>query len=58
MPIKVQAAHIINNGWVFDTAYQLFKPFISDKMREKIFVHGTDLESLHKYIDPARLPAW
>lgn len=56
MPIRVSALHIINQGWIFDTVFQFFKPFLNDRMREKIFIHGSDLKSLHKYVEPSRLP--
>jgi len=56
MPVRVAALHIVNQGWLFDTVFSLFKPFLSDRMREKIFIHGTNLKSLHKHIDPERLP--
>ncbi|XP_063698368.1 alpha-tocopherol transfer protein-like [Culicoides brevitarsis] len=56
MPIRVNAIHFINQGWVFDTVWQLFKPFLNERMREKVFMHGSDLKSLHKHVDPSRLP--
>lgn len=56
MPVRVSALHIINQGWVFETAFALFKPFLNERMREKIIIHGSDYKSLHKHISPERLP--
>lgn len=56
MPHRTEKIHIINNGWVFDTVFQMFKPFINESMRSKIFFHGSDLTSLHKHIHPDHLP--
>ncbi|KAJ8950104.1 hypothetical protein NQ318_017829, partial [Aromia moschata] len=55
-PMKVHALHIVNESWIFDMVYGLFKPFLDDRMKEKIFFHGDDMESLHQHIDPKHLP--
>lgn len=36
--------------------YKLFTPFLSDSIKKRIFFHGSDLDSLHKQIDPQSLP--
>ncbi|XP_058452423.1 clavesin-1 isoform X2 [Malaya genurostris] len=56
MPVRTTAIHIVNQGWVFDTVFQMFKPLLNDRMRERLYFHGTDRASLHKYIDPEYLP--
>ena len=56
MPLRTEEIHIINQSWSFDIIYQLFRPFLNEKMRSKIFIHGNDLSSFHKYIDPGHLP--
>lgn len=32
--------------------FALFKPFLNEKLKNRIIFHGTDQESLHKYISP------
>lgn len=54
-PLKVHALHIVFESWVFDIMYNIFKPLLNERMREKIFFHGNDLESLHNHIDPKYL---
>nr|XP_019554552.2 alpha-tocopherol transfer protein-like isoform X1 [Aedes albopictus] len=56
MPVRTTAIHIVNQGWVFDTVFQMFKPLLNDRMRERLFFHGTDRASLHKHIDAEFLP--
>lgn len=56
MPFRIEAVHIINQGWAFDMFFKIFKPFLNKKMRSRIFFHGTDMESLHKHIDKTHLP--
>lgn len=57
MPVRTTAIHIVNNNWAFDMAYQMFKPFLNDRMRERIFIHGSDMSSLHKHINRENLPS-
>lgn len=55
MPIRTSAIHVVNTNWCFKMAFNLFKPFLSATMRERLFIHS-DLPSLHKHILPAHLP--
>lgn len=56
MPHRTEEIHIINNGWAFDVVFQIFKPFLNERMRSRIFVHGSDLKSFHKHIHAEHLP--
>lgn len=55
-PIRTHAIHIVNESWGFDIIFAIFKPFLDNRMKEKIYFHGHDLESLHSHIDPKFLP--
>ncbi|XP_022908326.1 alpha-tocopherol transfer protein-like isoform X2 [Onthophagus taurus] len=55
-PMKIKAIHIVNQPWIFDVAFNIMKPFLNDRMKERIYVHGNDMESLHKHIEPKFLP--
>ncbi|XP_044266469.1 clavesin-2-like [Tribolium madens] len=55
-PMRIHALHIVNQSYVFDVMYNIFKPFLNEAMKERIFFHGDNLESLHKHIDPKYLP--
>lgn len=55
-PANTYAIHIVNNSWIFDKIYNIFKPLLDNVMRSKIYFHGTDFTSLHKHINPDHLP--
>ncbi|XP_046866761.1 alpha-tocopherol transfer protein isoform X1 [Drosophila willistoni] len=56
MPIRTSALHIVNQNWVFNTAFRIFKPFLNAAMKERLYIHGSDMSSLHKHINPEHLP--
>ncbi|XP_044583551.1 alpha-tocopherol transfer protein isoform X1 [Cotesia glomerata] len=55
-PMKTYAIHILHQSWVFDMIYAMFKPLINKDMKERVFFHGDNMESLHKHIAPTHLP--
>ncbi|XP_046620963.1 alpha-tocopherol transfer protein-like isoform X2 [Neodiprion virginianus] len=55
-PIKSHAIHILHQSWVFDAIFAVFKPLLDARMRDKIFFHGSDMESLHRHVVPTSLP--
>ncbi|XP_037024683.1 clavesin-1-like isoform X2 [Bradysia coprophila] len=57
MPIRTDTIHIVNQGWAFDMVFKMFKPFLNEKMRSRIFFHGTNMASLHNHIDKKHLPS-
>lgn len=56
MPARMNTCHIINYSWILNTFFYLFKKFIPQQAWDKIFFHGSDLNSLHQHIDPECLP--
>lgn len=55
-PMKIEAVHVVFQPWIFDIVYKMFQPFLTGPMKNRIFLHGEDMDSLHKYIDPKHLP--
>ncbi|XP_054284146.1 alpha-tocopherol transfer protein-like [Macrosteles quadrilineatus] len=55
-PMKVHTIHIVNESWVFDMIFNMFKPFLGKRYRDIMFFHGSDRESLHQHIQPKYLP--
>ncbi|XP_026323993.1 alpha-tocopherol transfer protein-like [Hyposmocoma kahamanoa] len=55
-PMVTYAIHIINHSWIFDKIYSIFKPFLTTDMQSKIYFHGYDVTSLHRYVHPEHLP--
>lgn len=56
VPLRVKAIHIVNQPKIFNMVFALFKPFLKEKLRNRIYFHSTDRESLHKHIAPKCLP--
>ncbi|XP_049800545.1 clavesin-1 [Schistocerca nitens] len=56
VPIRVKGFHVVNQPYIFNMVFALFKPFLREKLRNRIVFHGTDRDSLHNYISPKVLP--
>lgn len=54
--MRVHAVHVINQPWIFEMIFNFFKPLMNEQMRERVFIHGDNMESLHQHIDPKYLP--
>lgn len=55
-PIKTYAIHILHQSWIFEAIYAVFKPLLNNRMKNRIFFHGDDMQSFHKHISPNYLP--
>jgi len=58
MPIRFKAAHVINEGTVYDVMMAIFKPFMKKKLLNRIHVHGSNYKAIHEFIDPCVLPPY
>ncbi|XP_076821292.1 alpha-tocopherol transfer protein-like [Clavelina lepadiformis] len=56
MPLRFKAVHILNEGKVYDIILALFKPFLKQKIIDRIHTHGSKINSLHEFVDQAVLP--
>ncbi|KAK9693888.1 CRAL/TRIO domain [Popillia japonica] len=56
IPCRVKNIHIINQPYIFNIVFALFKPFLREKLKKRIIFHGTDRKSLHSYLTPSCLP--
>ena len=54
-PLWFRAVHVINHPKVFHAAYQLIKPFLSQRVRESYIFHP-DVASLHEHLPQDILP--
>jgi hypothetical protein len=56
-PERLHRMIIINSPWYFPALYNMFKPFIDSRTREKIIILGTDYHSvLAEYADLSEIP--
>lgn len=55
VPVRLKAVHIINQPYIFNMLFALFKPFMREKLRARIHLHGSDMRSLRSHIDARAL---
>ncbi|XP_053998790.1 alpha-tocopherol transfer protein-like isoform X2 [Hylaeus anthracinus] len=56
VPLRVKNIHIVNQPYIFNMVFTLFKPFLREKLKNRIIFHGKDYKSLHEYLSPKCLP--
>lgn len=54
-PVKLKEVHVINVSPLVDTIVNFVKPFLKEKIRNRIYVHGS-LEKLYEYVPKEILP--
>ncbi|XP_070563617.1 alpha-tocopherol transfer protein-like isoform X2 [Ptychodera flava] len=57
MPIRFKAGHYIRQPDFFGTVFDLFKPFLTDKLAKRFHFHGKDYGTLHDYVPSSMLPS-
>ncbi|XP_076029003.1 alpha-tocopherol transfer protein-like isoform X3 [Oratosquilla oratoria] len=55
-PTRPKGINYINTPPGFETIFNLFKSFMKEKMKKRVHVHGSDLESLYKQVPRDILP--
>jgi hypothetical protein len=36
MPLRLKEVHIVNQPFMFNVVWQLFKPFVKDKLKKRV----------------------
>jgi len=57
-PIKYKGFHVMYDSFIFDPLLKVFKMFAPRKIRERIFLHGSNATSLQKSVPASALPDW
>lgn len=55
-PFRLKALHFVNQSKFFKIAFAVLKPFLKEKLRNRLYFHGKDMTSLHKHVSPDCLP--
>ncbi|KAL3280645.1 hypothetical protein HHI36_003881 [Cryptolaemus montrouzieri] len=55
-PLRFKGFHVVNEPFYFDAVMTVLKPFLKEKIRKRIYLHGNDLNSLHAFIPGEILP--
>ncbi|XP_014237787.1 clavesin-1 [Trichogramma pretiosum] len=56
MPLRLKEVHFVKEPFLFNMVWQMFKPFVREKLKKRMFFHGTKMSSLHKHMAPTHLP--
>lgn len=54
--MRLKALHIVRESKAMDVLYFILRPFVKQKLTERIHFHGTDFKNLHKDMPPTMLP--
>lgn len=55
LPTRLKGIHVVNQSFIFNMAFAIFKPFLEEKIRKRIHFHGTNWESLMTFINKEAL---
>ncbi|XP_059935482.1 alpha-tocopherol transfer protein-like isoform X2 [Mesoplodon densirostris] len=55
-PIRIKAVHVVNEPRIFKGIFAIIKPFLKEKIANRFFLHGSDLNSLHSNLPRNILP--
>ncbi|XP_023212473.1 alpha-tocopherol transfer protein-like [Centruroides sculpturatus] len=56
LPVSYKSIHFVNMNAYLLGIHAMFRPLIPKKIRQRVHVHGSNMEALHKEIDPKYLP--
>lgn len=56
IPMRFNGVVMMNEPWYVSTFISMIKPFMNQKLRDRIFLLGSDVDKLHAIVDPAELP--
>lgn len=56
MPLRMKEVHFVKQPFIFKLVWSLFKPFVREKLNKRMHFHGSDMNSLHKFLAPEILP--
>jgi len=56
MPMRVKAVNMVNEPTILDVLLAIVRPFMKEKIKKRLKVHGNIFDKLHEIIDPSVLP--
>jgi len=55
-PVRQKASHFVNMPSIALTVFNIFQSFANEKNKQRIYVHGSDMDALYKVIPRKLLP--
>lgn len=56
MPLRLKEVHFVKQPFLFNMVWTMFKPFVKEKLRKRMFFHGNNMSALHNYVAASHLP--
>ncbi|XP_069965217.1 alpha-tocopherol transfer protein-like [Bactrocera oleae] len=56
LPLRQSSVHFFNVPAGFEKPYNMIKPMLSSKQKDRIFIHGNNLETLYAHIPKKYMP--
>lgn len=56
LPGRIKELHYYNTGAVFESIFNMIRPMMSEKLRNRVHVHGQNLSTVYEKIDKCMLP--
>lgn len=55
-PVRIKGIHILDQPKIFTAIFAIISQFMKGKLRERVKLHGGNIEGLHEYISKECLP--
>ncbi|XP_026469370.1 alpha-tocopherol transfer protein-like [Ctenocephalides felis] len=55
VPLRLKGLHVINQPYLFNMLFAIFKPFLRQKLRKRIHFHGSDFTQLCEWLGEENL---
>ncbi|XP_022668303.1 alpha-tocopherol transfer protein-like isoform X2 [Varroa destructor] len=55
-PCRFKGFHVINQSSLWDYVWAVARPFLKEKIKKRVYLHGSNMASLHKHVCPSVLP--
>ncbi len=56
-PARFKGLHLVNQPWYISIVMTIVRPFMKQKLKDRVHLHGGDYASLHEHLNPEGLPA-
>lgn len=56
LPGRIKELHYYNTGPVFESIFNMIRPMMSEKLRNRVHVHGQNLSTVYDQLDMSTLP--
>ncbi|XP_017792875.1 PREDICTED: alpha-tocopherol transfer protein-like isoform X2 [Habropoda laboriosa] len=56
LPCRLKGIHVVNQPFIFNMVYAIFKPFLMEKTRKRLHFHGTNRNTLISHLGTKCLP--